>query len=170
MFRCLVIRHAAAEAAPASGSDAERILTGSGHQQMAQAAAGLARIIRPPDRVVSSPYVRASATADLLAHAFGMDPGVVETDPVLTAGAAPEDLLGWLRQHRGRLVTLVGHEPDLGRFVSLALAGTGRSFYPFHEGDACLIEFPTVPRAGNATLEWAVERKHLALLAPLTTA
>ncbi len=159
MFRCLVVRHAAAEADASSGLDADRALTTDGSEDMTLAAAGLARILPVPDLIAASPYERADATATILGRAFGGVP--VETVDTLAAGARPEDIVAWLGTRRGRLIAVVGHEPDLGRFVSMALAGTSRSFYPMRKGAACLIEFPTVPRAGNATLEWAIEASHL---------
>jgi len=164
MFRCLVIRHAAAETSAASGLDADRRVSAAGHEDMRQAARGLARIVPGPDIIATSPYARARASAKVLADAFDRSEALIEPVEALAAGAMPEALLGWIRVREGRLVMLVGHEPDLGRFVSMALAGTERSFYPMHVGDACLIEFPSVPRAGNATLEWAVERSQLALI------
>lgn len=159
MFRCLVIRHAAAEADSTSGQDADRALTADGSNDLAGAAAGLARILPAPNLIATSPYERAEATAKIVARAFG-DIAVERVD-ALTAGARPEDIVAWLGTRHGRLIAIVGHEPDLGRFVSMALAGTSRSFYPMRTGEACLIEFPTVPRAGNATLEWAIEAAHL---------
>jgi len=162
MFRCLVMRHAAAQDRAASGLDSDRELTRGAMDGMIGAAAGLARIIDRPDLIISSPFERAYATADILAREY---PGSeVECSDVLTAGAAPEDILAMLGGRRGRCVALVGHEPDMGRFVSLALAGTRRSFFPMRKGQVCLLEFPAVPRAGNATLEWAMAAEHLALM------
>lgn len=159
MFRCLVIRHAAAETEADSGLDEDRMLTTAGTEDMGRAAIALVRLAPQPELIAASPYERARATADILAREYGDVP--VETVEALTAGAGPEHILAWLGQRRGRMITLVGHEPDLGRFVSLALAGVSRSFYPMRKGGACLLEFPAVPRAGNATLEWALNPSHL---------
>lgn len=163
MFRCLVIRHAAAEDQAASGLDSDRSLTAAGSEDMGWAASGLTRVIAAPDVIATSPYERARETAGIIADAFGrVEVAAVEA---LAAGAPPEHILAWLGQRQGRMIGLVGHEPDLGRFVSLALAGVSRSFFPMRKGGACLLEFPAVPRAGNATLEWALDPAHLALIA-----
>ncbi|MDX1608619.1 MAG: histidine phosphatase family protein [Halofilum sp. (in: g-proteobacteria)] len=166
MHPCLVIRHGLAAAPAAGGVDADRPLSAEGATEMEQIAAGLAVLQRPPQVVVSSPYRRAVESARKVAAAFG---GVtVETDAGLAAGADPEQLLAVVAAHcagdRGG-VAVVGHEPDLGRFVSLALAGAGRSFCALRQGAACLLEFPAVPRAGNATLEWALEPAQLLAVA-----
>lgn len=166
MHPCLVIRHGLAVDPVAGGADADRPLSAEGATEMEQIAAGLAVLQRPPQVVLSSPYRRAVESARQVAAAFGGV--VVETDPGLAAGADPEQIMRVVNAHcrgdRGG-VALVGHEPDLGRFVSLALAGAGRSFCALRQGAACLLEFPAVPAAGNATLEWALEPGQLLAVA-----
>jgi phosphohistidine phosphatase len=165
MHPCLVIRHGVAEEG-VDGGDRERALTTAGRAVMQRCAAGLAATAPRPTCILSSPYRRARETADIVAAAFG---GVqVIEERALGAGATPADILGALvaccRGDRGA-VALIGHEPDLGRFVSYALAATSRSFHALRQGGGCLIEFPALPRAGNATLEWAVDPVHLEALA-----
>lgn len=162
MHQCLVIRHGAAEESAVSGNDADRALTSAGIEQMRAVAAGLAAIGQPPAEVLTSPYRRARETGDIVAGAFG---GVtVVEEATLASGATAADILvalaGRLDGNSGCLA-VVGHEPDLGRFVSYALAATARSFVSLRKGGACLLEFPATPRAGNATLEWALDPDHL---------
>lgn len=166
MHPCLVIRHGLAEDPVAGRDDAERPLSPEGMAEMEQIAVGLAVLQRAPRVVLCSPYRRALETARQVAAAFG---GIeLETDPRLAAGAAPAQVMAVVNAHcqgdRGG-VAVVGHEPDLGRFVSHALAGSERGFCALRPGAACLLEFPAVPRAGNATLEWALEPAHLLAIA-----
>lgn len=162
MHPCLVIRHGAAEDVARSGLDADRALTAEGHTAMAAAAAGLTASAAPPDLILTSPYTRARQTADIVARAFR----VHEVEPVdaLASGATGADILAALAQRcagSSGSFAVVGHEPDLGRFVSYALAASARGFHSLRKGSACLLEFPAMPRAGNATLEWAMEPQHL---------
>lgn len=166
MHPCLVIRHGLAESDAPGGGDAERPLSAEGELEMEQIGVALAVLQPAPMAVLSSPYRRALQTAERVAAAFG---GVaVERLDALAPGAAPGAVLDAVRAHcpgdRGG-IALVGHEPDLGRFVSYALAGTSRSFCALRKGAACLLEFPAVPRAGNATLDWALEPGHLLAIA-----
>lgn len=162
MHPCLVIRHGLADSAAPGGLDAERALTEEGMAEMEQIGAGLAVLQRAPMIVLSSPYRRAMQTAEKVADAFGG----LDLEPVeaLAPGATPDRILQVIAAHcpgdRGG-VAVIGHEPDLGRFVSFALAASTRSFCALRKGAACLLEFPAVPRAGNATLEWALEPGHL---------
>ena len=162
MHPCLVIRHGAAEDSAPSGLDADRPLTAEGHAAMTAAAIGLTASARAPDLILTSPFVRARQTAEIVAEAFQVHE--VETVDVLASGATAADILAALAQRcasAGGSFAVVGHEPDLGRFVSYALAASTRGFHSLRKGSACLLEFPAMPRAGNATLEWAMEPQHL---------
>lgn len=166
MHPCLVVRHAAAEATADSGRDEDRALTPDGAAAMKEIAIGLQGAIQPVDVVITSPLRRARQTAEIIGEVLPGVPPIVD-EPAL-AGGAPADILSGLVAHcegeRGGIV-LVGHEPDLGCFVSYALAATSRSFHSLRKGGACLLEFPALPRAGNATLEWALEPDHLMAVA-----
>ena len=162
MHLCLVIRHGPAEESTDSGLDRERPLTAEGAAAMRRGAAGLAACTRAPEVILTSPYRRARETAEAVAEAFGGVP--VREEPALAAGGTAADVLAALvaccRGDTGGFA-IVGHEPDLGRFVSYALAASSRSFHALRKGGACLLEFPALPRAGNATLEWALDPVHL---------
>lgn len=166
MHPCLVIRHGFSQDAAPSGLDADRSLTPEGSEEMQQIGQGLAFLQRAPRIIVTSPYRRAVETAQQIAAAFGGVP--VKTVEALAPGAAPATVLEVVAANcpgDRSSIAVVGHEPDLGRFVSHALSGSGRSYYSLRKGAACLLEFPAVPRAGNATLEWALEPGHLLAIA-----
>lgn len=158
MHPCLVVRHGkAADQAP-SGRDADRELTPPGIQEMERIAAGLAAFAPPLDLVLTSPFRRARQTADLVGRALGGLP--VQEDEALASGTTPEAMMEALVgccEDSSRGIALVGHEPDLGHFVSHALAASTRSFHQFRKGGACLLELPSMPRAGTATLDWALD-------------
>ncbi len=167
MHACLVIRHGAAQELGPTGRDEDRALTHDGRVDMERIAIGLAAATRPVEAVVTSPFRRAHETAVIVASALGNLP--VRTEPALASGAEPEVMLAAVAAHfegNGGGIAVVGHEPDLGRFISYALAGTTRSFHPLRKGAACLLELPALPRAGNASLEWALDPVHLRALAP----
>lgn len=163
MFRCLLVRHAAAEDRAESGLDTDRALISAGAEMMERVVLGLQHEVVGLERIVASPYLRARQTAEIMADGFGGLP--VSEAEVLAAGAMPEEIMQWLAtQERVSGIAIVGHEPDMGRFASHALADSRRSFYPMRKAQACLLEFPALPRAGNATLEWALEPEQLAAI------
>lgn len=108
-----LLRHGAAE--PYQRHDAERQLTEQGRQQVVLAA----ELLRNErfDRVLSSPYIRARQTAELLCATL-QPPGAIDIVPWLT----PEDdvrevtrkLDGYADQH----LLIVAHQPLLGSLVN----------------------------------------------------
>lgn len=167
MHPCLVVRHGkAADTAP-SGRDADRALTGPGIEEMERIAVALAATTPPLELVLASPFRRARQTADIVARA--LDDVPVHEAPALASGAAPEAMMEALTgycEESGGGIALVGHEPDLGHFISYALAASTRSFHQLRKGGACLLELPAMPRAGTATLDWALDPVQLRALAP----
>lgn len=162
MHPCLVIRHGTAEDHAASGLDADRALTAEGRLAMTDVARGLAVTAPRPAVILSSPFTRARETAEIVAQAFG---GItIESLDALASGASAADILAVLAyrcEQPGGGFAVVGHEPDLGRFISYALAASARGFHSPRKGGASLLEFPATPRAGNATLDWVMEPRHL---------
>jgi phosphohistidine phosphatase len=161
----LVIRHAVAEErwafAKRSGEpDAQRPLTKPGRRKMRRAARGLARVVPELTVLAASPLTRAAQTAEIVAERYGGMRTV--TVAPLAPGKPAGALLTWLgEQHEGAVVAIVGHEPDLGQFVSWALTGLRESFVPLKKGAACLLEFPGEVRPGRARLLWLLKPSQL---------
>ncbi len=155
----LVIRHGIAEdrdAFAASGKDdALRPLTDDGRRKMRQVARGLTTLVPALDVLASSPLVRARQTADLVAKAYSGLPVTEITQ--LQPDQSPDGFAEWLRgQSRRGAVAAVGHEPLLGRIVSLLLAGRGESFIELKKGGACVVGFPDRVEPGAGVLRWAL--------------
>jgi phosphohistidine phosphatase len=106
-----VLRHGDAEQAAAD--DASRRLTEKGETQSRAAGAALAALGVELDACLSSPKVRAAATARLVCEALGLE---VEETEALRGGDVD---LAELAAGRGE-VLVVGHEPDLSRAIQLA--------------------------------------------------
>ena len=130
---------------------------------MRQAAEGLVTLVPQVDALAASPLTRAAQTADILARRYK---GVrtLSLAP-LAPGRAGAALLGWLDEQKpGGTVAIVGHEPDLGQFVSWAFTGLRESFIPLKKGGACLIEFDHDVKPGRAKLLWCLRPSQLRAL------
>lgn len=137
-MKLLLVRHAiAVPSGTADIADDERPLTKRGRKRFRKTARGLARIVPPPDLLLTSPLPRARETADIAAEAWGR---VTPTPEPLLAGAPPARLLAALATHREKdLVALVGHEPGLSELLARLVGGDAERV-PFKKGSAALIE------------------------------
>jgi phosphohistidine phosphatase len=117
-----VVRHAIAEQRDAERwpDDSVRPLTEKGEASFRRAARGLRTIVDGVEVVLSSPYVRAWRTAEILHDDAGW-PEPARYDE-LAAVRAPAEALDVLRAHASvDTVAVVGHEPYLSGLVSILL-------------------------------------------------
>lgn len=132
--------------------DALRPLTGQGEKRTASAARGLARLEPEPSLVLTSPLVRASRTAAIVARALGI--GRVEKTDALSPGGSWRRLLETLEAHAGeRGIVLVGHEPDLGKLAGTLIFGAPAAL-PIKKAGGCSIAMDEGFRPGGGRLIW----------------
>ena len=119
MTAVYVVRHAVAEERDSERwpDDALRPLTREGEERFRQAARGLREIAPSVDAVLSSPYVRAWRTAELLYEESDWPPP--ERCPELEAWRPPDDAFDVVQGRES--VAVVGHEPMLSGLVALLL-------------------------------------------------
>lgn len=159
----LIVRHGLAadkaDWAESGRPDSARPLTAEGRRKTREAAKGLAALARV-DVIGTSPWLRARQTAALLARELDAP---VAACPALVPTRPFEELAEWLSTREEEMVALVGHEPQLSRFVSWLLTGDARPLLTLKKAQACLLEFDR-PRPGQATLLWSLPPKALRAL------
>jgi phosphohistidine phosphatase len=161
----LVIRHGPAgdpDAWEVEGRDDRlRPLTPDGKKDMREAAFGLATLQPRVEIVATSPLVRATQTAEIIASEYECK---VVTVDALQPGENPSRTLEWLRtQPAEGTVALVGHEPHLSSLVCYMLSAKAAAFVELKKGGACLLEAKSVS-AGASILKWLLTRRELARL------
>jgi phosphohistidine phosphatase len=104
--------------------DDDRPLTPEGRRRMRQIARGLRRLDLRPDRIVTSPLPRASATAEIVAGALEAEDNL-ETADVLRASSDARAIRDWLRQRTEGRLMIVGHNPSLTELMTLLVVGDG---------------------------------------------
>ena len=140
-----VLRHG--EAGPAgSGGDAERALSPGGIRAIAELAERLAAEGWRPDRIFSSPLLRARQTGEIVRGAAPGAPAIELLDELL-AESDPEDALEALDAHGAGAghVLLVTHQPLAGRLAA-RLTGQEASF---HAGTLVRIQAGPEPAGGQ---------------------
>jgi phosphohistidine phosphatase len=160
----LVVRHAIAEQkedfARTGKDDSQRPLTDDGRRKMRRGAAALRGVVRAIEVLATSPLLRAVQTAEVLAAVYNGRNMVTVNE--LSPDSEFPPFLRWLRmQDAGGTVAIVGHEPHLSGLTSWLLTGRKRSFISLKKGAACLLEFGEQPKAGAATLMWALASSQL---------
>jgi phosphohistidine phosphatase len=160
--RLVIIRHGIAVPHGTPGiADDDRPLTPKGEKRFRQAARGLARIVRKPDQVLTSPRIRAARTAEIAARAWGgMKP---KTDPALASGSVRQMLAMLAGWPKDATIVIVGHEPDLSALLARLLGGAESTRLIFRKGGAALLELPGPPGHGGR-LVWYLRPRILRAL------
>jgi phosphohistidine phosphatase len=116
------VRHAEAIERGGGVPDAMRFLTPEGREFFRKTVKRMAGTGASPDRIVTSPLVRAVQTAEILAGETGFGGPLIVTE-MLSPGFGPSDLRSVLSKCEGaKEVALVGHEPDLGELITSLLS------------------------------------------------
>jgi phosphohistidine phosphatase len=127
-------------------------LIAAGEREARNAGRALRALQVKPDRVITSPLVRARQTAQLAAAELGVK---VSQDDALRPGFRSSDLDALLARHPGECVVLVGHDPDF----SLMLRDVTGANVSFPKGGLASIDLP------SGELRWLMRPRALRLLA-----
>jgi phosphohistidine phosphatase len=147
-----LLRHAdAGDPETWDGPDAARPLSPKGEKQSERLGRLLAGIGFRPDAVLSSPKLRASQTADIVAGQLGVP---VTLDERLASGVHVTDVEAILRDAGdARRVVLVGHDPDFSSLLqSLCVAPN----IEMKKGALARIDVHRPAGPGTGSLRWLV--------------
>ena len=161
-----MVRHAVAHKRDGDRwpDDAKRPLTLEGEERFRRAAGGILRLLPEVGLVLSSPFVRAWRTAEILEQAGWPSPVPCEE---LEPDYPPHKALSILARHEERgSVAIVGHRPGLHELVSYLLTGdTIRedcgARVQIKKGGVGRLRFDGAPKPGAGSLEWALTPKAL---------
>jgi phosphohistidine phosphatase len=163
-----IIRHAIAvePGTPGYEDDSLRPLTEKGREKMLKIARGLKELEVRLDLIITSPYVRAVETGQILAKVLKPSRGQATISENLTPMGAPDALIGEINEHFPSLDSLavVGHEPNLSALISLLVAGDAGLLINMKKGGVCHLSAENLTHERRATLEWILAPKHLAAL------
>ena len=160
-MKLYLVRHAIAEEAGTPGyeDDSLRPLTEKGREKMRRIAQALRDMGVEPDLIVSSPYVRASQTASILAKELKYKEELSYSD-FLTPMGEPNDMIGEINEKFSvDELMLVGHEPNLSSLASVLLAGNPDLSINFKKGGVCCLSVDDLHYDRKAVLEWLVTPK-----------
>ena len=163
-----LLRHGIAvdPSAPGLAGDAERPLTPKGRRRMVQIAGAMGAMKISFDVILSSPYVRAKQTAEIVAKSLKRRKQLQLTEE-LTPGGNPKSLIQHLNELRPKPknILLVGHEPYLSKLIALLTAGNTNMEIDLKKGGLCKLETDSLRCACCATLVWLLAPSQLMLMA-----
>jgi phosphohistidine phosphatase len=150
-LRIHLLRHAhAGDPLKWDGPDAARPLSRKGRRQAEALGAFLAAADVRPERIVSSPKVRARETAEIVGAALGVAPVL---DDRLTADCDLDELEDVAVDTGARDVMVVGHDPYLSELFSELLGASGLAM---PKGSIASIDVRRPLRPGGGSLRWFV--------------
>jgi len=161
-----VVRHAVAHKRDEDRwpDDAKRPLTPEGEERFRRAAGGILRLVPEVGLVLSSPFVRAWRTAEILEQTGWPAPVRCEE---LEPDYPPHKVLSVLARHEDLdSVAIVGHRPGLHELVSYLLTGDTigedcGARVQIKKGGVARLSFEGVTDPGAGSLEWVLTPKAL---------
>ena len=155
-----ILRHGIAveRGTPGYKRDGDRPLTQEGVEKMRKIAKAMREMGLQFDVIFSSPYVRAKATADIVAETLGEN--VTLTDSLLPE-ANPPELIDEINDEKPQRVLLVGHEPDLSALISTLICGKRSADIELKKGGIAKLTAETLTYGKCATLNWLLTPKQL---------
>jgi phosphohistidine phosphatase len=146
-----LLRHAdAGDPTAWTGDDADRPLSKKGRRQSKRLAAHLQDLDVQVDAILTSPKVRASATAKIVGGGVGSKPVVDERLAVDFGFEALAAVIAGLPPETGS-VMLVGHDPDFSDALSWLVGAA----LPMRKGALAVIDLPERGvGAGRGLLRW----------------
>ena len=141
-------------------NDADRPLTDEGIRKTREAAQGLRSLGISCDRILTSPWIRASQTADVVAKVLDLRKQV-DVVPELAGDRSVGDLLAALGDHRESRLLLVGHEPQMSMTISRLLSGGPEIQIELKKSGVGAIEVESLPPQKPGKLLWLLTAKQL---------
>jgi len=160
-----LLRHAKAQPrSPKWRPDSKRPLTSEGENSMFDVARGIKALGVSFDVILTSPYVRALRTAEILAEVYESEK-LFETAR-LTPEAGANEILEEVNENfsaAGEIV-LVGHEPFLSRLISTLLTGEEGMTMELKKAGFCKLTIEKLVFGKCACLDWLLTPRQLARL------
>lgn len=165
-MKIYLIRHSNAvdPGTPDYEDDSARPLTEKGREKMRGIASALKALGVVPDRIVSSPYLRARETAEILARGLKYKSELVFSDTLVPMGNAAS-IIGEINEKFSvDELALVGHEPCFSALVGALTASAPGIEMDLKKGGVCCLSADDLKVERKAVLEWLLTPKILSRL------
>jgi phosphohistidine phosphatase len=162
-----LLRHGIAEEFGKGGieNDEDRPLTPKGERRVAQVAEALLEMGVFLDLILSSPYLRARQTAEIVAESLGLRKRLRLLEE-LTPSRSQARLVAAITELKPppRELLLVGHEPSLSSLISLLISGAPGLEIQMKKGGLCKLSTEGLSPSRCARLEWLLHPRQLSMI------
>ena len=148
------LRHAIAvePGTPGYAKDSDRPLTPEGVEKMKKGAHGMKRSGIEFEAIVSSPFLRARQTAEIVAKEYRFADKILFSE-ALTPFGSFEKFMASLKDYQDyEKVLFVGHEPTLSHFIASLVSEKADARIEMKKGGLCLVE--TSSSGKDGALKW----------------
>jgi phosphohistidine phosphatase len=149
-----IIRHGDAERISEDVNDFNRKLTSKGESILKSAVKKWKVIIPSLDYIISSPYLRAVQTAEIIASEYNLLDKLIKNDK-LSSGCRTEDVVDTINSYDGKNIAIVGHEPDCSNHISKFISSSV-AFISFKKGAIAKIIFNNKAVLSRGILEFLI--------------
>jgi len=151
---------------PGIENDSERLLIPKGERRLRSAAAAMRKLELSFDLILSSPFVRAKQTTEIVADELKLKKRVEFFDGLVPDGNS-KALIHALNELKPAAdnVLLVGHEPYLSRLISLLVSGGADAAIEMKKGGLCKLEVGELRHGQCARLAWLLTPSQMELMA-----
>ena len=165
-MRIYLIRHSNAvdPGTPGYEDDSQRPLTEKGRDKMNKIASALKKLNVKPDLIVSSPYVRARQTAEILAKVMKYKRNICFSDALIPMGDTDEMIGEINEKYDVDELVLVSHEPFISSLIGSLTTGNPDIAISVKNGGICCLSADDLHMERRAVLEWLLTPKILSAL------
>ena len=152
---------------PGYENDADRPLIPKGERRLRSAATAMKKLDLSFDLILTSPFLRARQTSDIVAGELKLKKRIEFFDGLLPGGSSKaliQRLSGC--EPAPENVLLVGHEPGLSRLISLLVSGgADAAAIEMKKGGLCKLEAAALRHGQSARLAWLLTPSQMELMA-----
>ena len=163
-----ILRHGIAvePGTPGYKTDADRPLIPKGRRQLGQIAAAMHNLGLDFGLILSSPFLRARQTAEIVAKSLKLKKYLAFSE-ALTPDGDPRVLIRQLNELKPvpENILLVGHEPYLSQLAALLISGEDMAAVELKKGGLGKLEADSLRPGRCARLAWLLTPKQMKLMA-----
>ena len=165
-MKIYLIRHSNAvdPGSPDYDDDSQRPLTEKGSEKARRIARALKKMNINPDYIVSSPYVRARQTAEILAKEMKYKQVLALSNQLVPMGEAEEIVREINEKYNVDELVFVSHEPCISGLIGALTADNPEISTNIKNGGVCCLSADDLRLEHKAVLEWLLTPKILSLI------